>query len=78
MSLYDLEKTVVKEFANEPGDDDLFKHYVRKEEITRALVEGTPCVALCGKVWVPSKDPDRFPLCEECAEIFASLDDNAQ
>ena len=32
---------------------------------------GTPVVALCGKVWVPSRDPERFPICPECQEIWA-------
>lgn len=34
---------------------------------------GTPVIALCGKVWVPSRNPDRFPVCPECKEIWASL-----
>jgi hypothetical protein len=38
-------------------------------------------IALCGKVWVPSRDPQRFPVCPECKEIWASLragDDGAE
>ena len=37
------------------------------------MVMGTPVVALCGKVWVPSRDPERFPVCPECKEIWESL-----
>jgi hypothetical protein len=37
------------------------------------MVMGTPVVALCGKVWVPSRDPQRFPVCPECKEIWDSL-----
>jgi len=38
---------------------------------------------LCGKVWVPSRDPQKFPVCPECKEIYESLpvgggDDNAE
>ncbi|MDN5727599.1 MAG: DUF3039 domain-containing protein, partial [Propionibacteriales bacterium] len=33
----------------------------------------TPVIALCGKVWVPSRDPQRFPVCPECKEIWASM-----
>ena len=36
--------------------------------------EGTPVVAICGKVWVPSRDPDKYPICKTCAEIKAELD----
>jgi hypothetical protein len=31
---------------------------------------GTPITALCGKVWVPSRDPSRFPVCPECKDIY--------
>jgi hypothetical protein len=24
-------------------------------------------------VWVPSRDPERFPVCPECKEIWATL-----
>ena len=44
-----------------------------KDKLTAAMVEGTPVVALCGKVWVPSRDPQRFPVCPECKEIWESM-----
>jgi hypothetical protein len=25
-------------------------------------------------VWVPSRDPERFPVCPECKEIWESLE----
>ena len=37
---------------------------------------GTPVVALCGKVWVPSRAPEKFPVCPECEEIWGSLKDD--
>ena len=58
---------------SEPGDDERFSHYVRKEKIVESAVTGEPVVALCGKVWTPSRDPQRFPVCPECKEIFESL-----
>lgn len=61
------------------GDHDRFAHYVDKSKLTAAYVEGTPVRALCGKVWVPSRDPDRYPVCPTCQEIvdavFGSDDD---
>ena len=65
----------------EPGDHERFSHYVPKDKLTEAMVMGTPVVALCGKVWVPSRDPQRFPVCPECKEIWESLqpgDDGAE
>jgi len=50
-------------------------HYADKDKLMEAMVNGTPVVALCGKVWVPSRDPSRFPICPECKEIYDSLDE---
>jgi hypothetical protein len=47
---------------------------VPKDKLTEAMVMGTPVIALCGKVWVPSRDPERFPVCPECQEIWESLE----
>ncbi len=57
----------------EPGDHERFSHYVRKEKIVESAVMGTPVVALCGKVWVPNRDPKKFPVCPECQEIYDGL-----
>jgi len=57
------------------GDHERFAHYVLKDKIMDSAVNGTPMVALCGKVWVPSHDPKRFPVCPECKEIYESLPD---
>lgn len=55
------------------GDHDRFAHYVRKGDIVRANVEGVPVVALCGKKWIPNRDPDRYPVCPTCKEIKSRL-----
>jgi len=62
------------DYRVEEGDHERFSHYVPKDKLTDAMVLGTPVVALCGKVWVPSRDPERFPVCPECKEIWESLD----
>jgi hypothetical protein len=58
------------EWRVEEGDHERFSHYAEAEKITEAMVLGTPIRALCGKVWVPSRDPQRFPVCPECKEIY--------
>jgi hypothetical protein len=55
------------------GDHERFAHYVERGKLTDAIVNGTPVIALCGKVWVPSRDPQRFPVCPECKEIYEQL-----
>jgi hypothetical protein len=54
----------------EPGDHERYSHYVRKEKIVESAVLGTPVHALCGKVWVPGRDPEKFPICPICKEIY--------
>ena len=60
----------VRTVPAEPGDHERFSHYARKEAITEAAVYGTPVQALCGKKWVPSRDPSKFPVCPECKRIW--------
>jgi len=55
------------------GDHERFAHYAPKAKIMEAMVTGTPVKALCGKVWVPSRDPQRFPVCPTCKEIWSSM-----
>jgi hypothetical protein len=58
-------------------DDKRYAHIVRAPNadavITEAMVTGTPIVALCGKKWVPSRDPSRYPVCPRCKEIRSQL-----
>jgi len=56
-----------------PGDHERFAHYVKKDKIMESALSGDPVIALCGKVWVPGRDPKRFPVCPTCKEIYESL-----
>jgi Protein of unknown function (DUF3039) len=55
------------------GDHDRFAHYVPKADIVRSAVTGEPVTALCGKRWVPCRDPERFPVCPECKAIYEAV-----
>ncbi|MBK7722871.1 MAG: DUF3039 domain-containing protein [Austwickia sp.] len=68
-----LEREQVADQLAEPGDHERFAHYVRKEKILESALSGEPVVALCGKVWVPGRDPNRFPVCPMCKEIYEGL-----
>ena len=59
--------------VTDDGDHDRFAHYTRRADANRAYIEGTPLRALCGKVWVPSRDPSRYPVCPECEKIRQQL-----
>lgn len=70
-----LEDTRVEERTHptDHGDHERLSHYVPKDKLMEGMVNGTPVVALCGKVWVPSRDPQRFPVCPECKEIWEHM-----
>lgn len=70
-ALLEREETIPE--LSEPGDHERFAHYVRKEKIVESAVTGDPVTALCGKVWVPGRDPKRFPVCPVCQEIYDGL-----
>jgi hypothetical protein len=56
------------------GDDDpKYSHYVKKDDIMRSNVEGTPATALCGKKWFPNRDPEKYPICPRCEEMMGML-----
>jgi Protein of unknown function (DUF3039) len=68
-----LERPDTREQTTEPGDHERFAHYVRKEKIMESAMTGKPVIALCGKVWVPGRDPSKFPVCPVCKEIYEGL-----
>jgi hypothetical protein len=56
--------------VTDSGDHDRFAHFVEKGEAIESMVNGTPVIALCGKVWVPSRDPEKYKICPTCKEIY--------
>ena len=63
----------VPDLSHGDGDHERFAHYVDKDKIVDSAVTGTPVIALCGKVWVPSRDPKKYPVCPACKEIYENL-----
>jgi len=61
------------ELVEDDGSHDRFSHYVKKEKIVESAVTGKAVKALCGKKWIPSRDPEKFPICPTCKEIHAGL-----
>lgn len=75
-----IEQTRLDErtLPTESGDHERLSHYVPKDKLMEAMINGTPVIALCGKVWVPSRDPERFPVCPECKDIWEQLQKDGQ
>lgn len=64
---------LLREESIEPGDHERFSHYVKKDKIMESALSGKPVKALCGKKWTPGRDPEKFPVCPTCKEIYESL-----
>ena len=60
---------IVLEGYKTPGDDFVSAG----PSVVESLVNSSPVRALCGKTWVPNRDPRRYPLCPTCKEIAASM-----
>lgn len=60
------------------NDSPIYTHIIDRGDderpaeaiVLEARVNGTPLTALCGHVWVPSRDPQKYPICQKCVEIF--------
>ena len=61
------------DYRYDEGDHEKFSHYAPKDKIMEAMVTGTPVRALCGKLWVPSRDPSRFPVCPVCKDLYENV-----
>lgn len=56
------------------GDHERLTHIVVPAAAAmEAMVTGIPVTALCGKTWVPSRDPDRYGVCPSCIETFEEI-----
>jgi hypothetical protein len=57
----------------EEGDHERFSHYADKNKIMESALTGKPVRAICGKMWIPGRDPQKFPVCPTCKEIYETL-----
>ncbi len=58
--------------TSETGEPEV-AHIGRREDITRAYVTGEPIIALCGVVFVPTRDPSRYPVCQACERVLKGI-----
>ncbi len=55
------------------GPEDDAEYVAVGPSVVEGIVNGTAVRALCGKVWVPGRDPKRYPLCPTCKEIAEGM-----
>ena len=73
ISATDIEVDSTSSTSSSDGDHDVFSHYVEKDEVADAIINGWPVVALCGKIWIPFRDPERYPVCPKCDEEYKKM-----
>ena len=61
------------EVEDDEGSHDRFAHYIKKDKVVESAVTGKAVRALCGKKWVPSRDPEKYPICPACKAIYDTL-----
>jgi hypothetical protein len=61
------------DIETENGDDEKFAHYAEAASVTEGYIMGTPVIALCGKVFIPSRNPERLKICPTCKEVMDSV-----
>jgi hypothetical protein len=59
--------------TTDTDDSEDFAHYAESAKVTEGYIMGTPVVALCGKVFIPSRDPLKLRICPICKEIADAL-----
>ena len=59
--------------TTDSDDSEDFAHYAEAAKVTEGYIMGTPVVALCGKVFIPSRDPLKLRICPICKEIADAL-----
>ncbi len=68
----DLDAAPVVELTDDDEDPDA-AHIVTQEDLIHSQITGEPIRALCGKMWVPKRNPDDYPMCPACVEIFNAM-----
>jgi len=50
-----------------------YAHYAESASVTEGYIMGTPVIALCGKIFVPSRDPEKLRICPPCKKLAEAL-----
>lgn len=86
MTQLDSELLTTPETRLDDGNHERFTHIVLEgytpknrdfvplgNSVVEGMINQTAVTALCGKVWVPGRDPKKYPICPTCREIAESM-----
>lgn len=62
-------------YFDQPEDFDgsEYAHFVGKDGLVEAMVNGGYVQALCGWFFIPMRDPNKFPVCPRCKDLQGML-----
>lgn len=69
--LFDLDTDIDQK--TDDNNDEHYAHYADAAEVTEGYIMGTPVIALCGKIFVPSRDPKKLGICPICKKLVEAL-----
>lgn len=58
---------------SQDDEQDTFAHYADRDDVMEAFVYGVAVMALCGKIWIPTRDGSGHKICQTCKEIYSQL-----
>lgn len=78
MSIFTDEQLDLVEVVELDDDTPIFTHIVQRGEdgkdaetrVLEARIYGTPVKAICGYLWVPSRDHRKHPICSKCQALY--------
>ena len=59
--------------TSDTNNEEHFAHYAESASVTEGYIMGTPVIALCGAIFIPSRDPEKLRICPSCKEIMDAL-----
>ena len=74
MTVTEVITNVINDISEElEFEEPSVAHIVPKDDIMNGYINGVPVLALCGVRFIPTRDPNKFPLCEGCLERLEEL-----
>jgi hypothetical protein len=74
MTIIEVVPDIISDFVEEfEFEEPSLAHIVPKDDIMNGYINGVPVLALCGVRFIPTRDPNKFPLCQGCKERIGEL-----
>jgi hypothetical protein len=69
----DILENIDSDIDTDDEDNEHFAHYAESASVTEGYIMGTSVIAICGKVFIPFRNPEKLRICPICKEIADAL-----